>query len=320
MESAAPLLLRPLSIGEILDRAVTLYVRNFAVFTLIILTVSLPMAIVQYALAGSQTQSIQAAIAVLEHPTPPPSGAPASKPPSPFGDLTPAQIGGFFIVVLVALVIAPFATNAVAVGVASLYAGRAPTFGTCYAAVLRRWPGVLGTLCAWIGIGLGTYLAAVISIAILVGIGIGVFRASAALAVVFAALAVLVTLALLGLVVLAILTANFSFFAVCIEGRPVGAAIRSGFARIFARDEARRALLIGLAYLGIELGVVGISASVGIAVVLLLKNVFLQVALSTIVSALLSAFLTVFVAVYYYDVRIRREGFDLEADIQRLGA
>ncbi len=320
MESAAPLLLRPLSIGEILDRAVTLYVRNFAVFTLIILTVSLPIAVVQYAFAGNQAQSLQAAITVLEHPAPQPSGGRPAKPPSPFGNLTPAQIGGFFIVILVALVTAPFATNAVAVGVASLYTGRVPTFASCYAAVLRRWPSVLGTLLAWLGIGLGAYLVSVFSIAIVVGIGIGVYRASAALAIIFAALAVLLILALLALAVMAVLAASFSFFAVCIESRPVGEAIRSGFARIFGRTEARRALMIGLAYLGIEIGVVGISASVGIAVVLLLKNVFLQIAISTIAGALLSAFLTVFVAVYYYDVRIRREGFDLEADIQRLGA
>ncbi|HUZ50476.1 MAG TPA: hypothetical protein VMW12_12190 [Candidatus Dormibacteraeota bacterium] len=320
MESAAPLLLRPLSIGEILDRAVTLYVRNFALFTLIILTVSLPMAIVQYAFAGSQAQSLQAAITILEHPTPPPDAGRPAKPPSPFGEFTAAQIGGLLIVIVVALVVVPLSTNAVAVGVAALYAGHVPAFGTCYAAVLRRWPSVLGTLIVWVGIGLAAYLISVFSLAILVGIGIGVVRASPALAIIFAALAVLLTLALLAVAVMAVLAASFSFFAVCIEGQPVGAAIRSGFARIFARDEARRALLVGLAYLGIDFGVVGISASVGIAVVLLLKNVFLQVALSTIAGALLSAFLTVFVAVYYYDVRIRREGFDLEADIQRLGA
>ncbi len=247
MESAAPLLLRPLSIGEILDRAVTLYVRNFALFTLIILTVSLPMAIVQYAFAGNQAQSLQAAITILEHPAPPTGAGGPAKPPSPFGGFTAAQIGGLLIVILVALAVVPFSTNAVAVGVAALYAGHVPTFGTCYAAVLRRWPSVLGTLIAWVGMGLAAYLITVFSLAILVGLGIGVVRASPALAIVFAALAVLFALALLALAVMAVLAASFSFFAVCIEGRPVGAAIRSGFARIFAREEGRRALLIGLA-------------------------------------------------------------------------
>jgi hypothetical protein len=44
--------LRPLSIGEIFDRAVTLYVRNFVLFSLMMLTFIIPSAIGQYMLQG----------------------------------------------------------------------------------------------------------------------------------------------------------------------------------------------------------------------------------------------------------------------------
>ncbi|HEY9180348.1 MAG TPA: hypothetical protein VIO32_06480, partial [Candidatus Baltobacteraceae bacterium] len=41
-------LLRPLTMGEIFDRAITLYVRNFVPFSLIVLVVVVPSAVMQY--------------------------------------------------------------------------------------------------------------------------------------------------------------------------------------------------------------------------------------------------------------------------------
>ena len=40
--------MRPLGVGEIFDRTITLYVRYFGLFTLILLVVVLPVAIAQY--------------------------------------------------------------------------------------------------------------------------------------------------------------------------------------------------------------------------------------------------------------------------------
>ncbi|MHB8147236.1 MAG: hypothetical protein ACYDGM_08275, partial [Vulcanimicrobiaceae bacterium] len=311
MEPSAPLPLRPLSIGEMFDRAVTLYVRNFAVFTLIVLTVSIPLGIVQYAISGTQAQALQSAISVLEHPTAKPGGK--ATPPDPFGGLTPSQLGGYALVILVALIAAPFATNAVAIGVASLYTGKRPAFGKSFAAVLRRWPQIFGTLFVWLGVAIGAYIALIVATIVLVAIAIGLAKVSPALSILIILLGIALGLAILVLAIVMLLAASFSFFTVCIEERPVVESIKMAVARLFNRVEFWKAVLIGLAYFGIELGVASIAGSLGIAIILLLKNVALQIAVSTIFNALLSAFLTVLVAVYYYDVRIRREGFDLEA-------
>ena len=64
--------LRPLGFGEIFDRAITLYVRNFLPFFAIVLVLIVPLGIVQYSLDSSQSAQSYAAIdtlmRVLQHP------------------------------------------------------------------------------------------------------------------------------------------------------------------------------------------------------------------------------------------------------------
>ena len=56
--------LRPLGLGEILDRAVTLFVRRFAVLMLILALVAIPVAVVQYA-ASPSTSGVAADLQAL---------------------------------------------------------------------------------------------------------------------------------------------------------------------------------------------------------------------------------------------------------------
>jgi hypothetical protein len=46
----------------------------------------------------------------------------------------------------------------------------------------------------------------------------------------------------------------------------------------------------------------------------------LQAAIEGLARAVITPFAVVLLAVYYFDVRIRREGFDLEASLERLSA
>ena len=320
MDAPASLPLRPLSIGEMFDRAVTLYVRNFALFTLLILTVSIPAGFAQYELAGPQAASMMAAITAIQHPAPAGTSAAKIKPVNPFKAFTPALVAEYVVLVLLVLMLSPFATNAVAVGVASLYSNRAPTFGACFRATLQRWPQILGLLFSWIGMGLGVYIALVLVAVVLASIAIGIAKYALVVSIAIAIVGIAALIAIGILAIGLVLAITFSFFSVCVEGRSVAASIGSGIMRIFNRAEFWKAVLLGLAYLAIEFGALSISASIGFALLLLLKSTALQVAVSTAFSALLSGFLTVLVAVYYFDVRIRREGFDLEADLQRLNA
>jgi hypothetical protein len=109
--------LRALAIGEIFDRAVTMYVRHFAVFTLIVLTLLVPIGILDYFVTDRSTSQLSQLLAQIAHPTVH-SGSIYS----------PSQISTLLGVALLALLLAPFTNNAVAVGVAAIYAGRTPTY------------------------------------------------------------------------------------------------------------------------------------------------------------------------------------------------
>ena len=141
--------LRALSIGEIFDRAVTIYVRHFVVFTLIVLTLLVPLGILEYLFTDSSTNSLTQLIQQVEHPT------------AHLATYSPAQYGALFLLAAVALIFSPFTNNAVATGVATIYAGRTPTYRDGYARVLRRWAPLVGTMFLCLLIFCGAYLAVV---------------------------------------------------------------------------------------------------------------------------------------------------------------
>ena len=316
MESPAPVALRPLSIGEIFDRAIALYVRNFVLFTLMVLTVILPLGIVQYALSPAQTTILQRDIQILQHPPTPSRGkvAPAAFP------FTPAQFATLGALLLLSLLLLPIATNTVALGVASLYAGRTPELRACFATVLRRWPRLMGVVALEVAAFGAAYVGGVTAIMLAAVIGVLLARVAIAAAVVLGILAVLALLAWLLLIVMMLLSASFALFGVTMENLSVVPAFTAGMTRIFNRVGFKRSIGMGLAYFALDFGVGIVSFTASALFLLVLKSPILQVAVATVVNAVLTAFLTVLLAVFYYDVRIRREGFDLEADLQRLSA
>jgi hypothetical protein len=92
-----------------------------------------------------------------------------------------------------------------------------------------------------------------------------------------------------------------------------------GLARIFNRTEFWRALLFAVAA---GATVFGGSMMFGI---LAIAAAFahlpgLQAIIEALARAVITPFAVVLLAVYYFDVRIRREGFDLEASLERLSA
>ena len=303
--------LRSLRIGEIFDRATTFYVRNFVVFTLILLTLEAPLAVVQYAVSGNLRSNYAAVFAQIEHPGRSPAGIPALS----------SVLGLGILVFFISLIIAPYINNAVASGVDDLYAGRAPSYAREFGRVLRRWLPLLGTIGLCVLILIGVYLAFIIT-AVVVG---GVFGAALTLAGsrvgVAGALVVIgiITLVTVFVVVLMIIACAFALFATTIEQLAPARAIQTGFARIFARRELGKAVLLMLAYVALELVAGIVSSAIGLLLLLVpVAGTVLEVAFSTIVSTVLSAFLAVLLAVYYFDVRTRAEGLDLEVEVQRL--
>src|SRR5579862_8442027 len=131
--------LRPLGFGEIFDRAITLYVRNFMPFLAIVLVLIVPLAVVQYFLDKNQSAQIDQLIKIFAHPG-------TTPPPTPNLFSSPGELVAVIAIAFIFYLLWPFALDAVAVGVARLYRGRPVEFRACYAAVLPRWPAILGAM------------------------------------------------------------------------------------------------------------------------------------------------------------------------------
>jgi hypothetical protein len=111
---------------------------------------------------------------------------------------------------------------------------------------------------------------------------------------------------------------SFSLYGSTIERQGVVAAIGAAYGRIFNKHELKKATLVALAFGGLNLGVSLLSGSVSFFLYLVVKNTALTVTVETLVSAMFYSFTTILLAVYYYDVRTRAEGLDLEVDLSRL--
>ncbi len=301
--------LRALSIGEIFDRAVTMYVRHFAVFTLIVLTLLVPIGILDYFVTDRSTSQLSQLLAQITHP-----GALGNPVYSP------SQLSAIFAVALLTLLLAPFTNNAVAVGVAAIYAGRTPTYAGGYERVLRRWAPLLGTTLLCGLILLTTYVAVVFG-AFIVAFTVTLLAVAARfLIVLFAIIGLVVVLAIILLFVLLVMCCAFALYASTIEEARPADAIGEAFRRLFNRREIGKATLISLAYLAIQIGAFVIGAALATLLLTFAHSPVLELAVETVINAAVTAFVTILLATYYYDVRTRSEGLDLEVDLERLTA
>lgn len=305
--------LRPLGFGEIFDRAVTLYIRNFIPFAGIVAVLIVPLAILQYILDTLEGPQLDAMIQILEHP----ERARTEHLPTVLD--SPASIAITFVSVFVAYLIWPFALNAVAVGVARLYRGKPVEFRACYEAVLHRWLGVIAMLGIELLVLLGWYLATII-VGVAAALVTAPFIAAApALIAVMVILVVIVVLAMLVLLAPLAVALAFCMYGVVIEERSVGNAVALGFARVFNRNEFWRSVLFALAAGAIVMGASLMISTISL-VVIFAHLFFLEVLLDSLARAAIAPFGVVLLAVYYFDVRIRREGYDLEVGLDRLAA
>ena len=304
--------LRPLGFGEIFDRAVTLYIRNFIPFAAIVMVLVLPLAILQYYLDRAAQPQFDAILKILTHP------GHTAPPNIPNMYESPATIVLMVVTVLLVYLIWPFSLNAVAVGVARLYRNRPVDFRACYQVVLQRWSQILALMLVELLVVVGWYVAAILVI-------VAVFFVVAALSAASAAFAfwlgfigfVIVFVAMVPLLAPLFVALTFAMYATVIEESPVIASLLQGFARVFNRGEFWRALLFAIAT-----GAVVAGASTAFSVLGMLAAFAhlpsVEAIIESLSRAVIGPFGVVLLAIYYFDVRIRREGFDLESSLERL--
>lgn len=305
--------LRPLGFGGIFDRAVTLYIKNFIAFVAIVMVMIVPLAVSQYVIDLASQPQFDAMVWIFEHP-----GATPSRIPTMFDSRQ--SVIALVATFLISYLLSPFVMNAVAVGVARVYRGRPVEFRACYEAVLGRWKQVLGILGMELLILLGWYVATVV-VVVLGALGIvAIAQAIPAVAIGLGAIGILLGVAamLLSLAPL-VLALEFAMYGVVIEERGVAEALHLGFTRIFNRIEFWRAVLFAVAA-----GVTILGASSMFSVLALLFGVMhltlIEDVVQTIPNAVITPFGIVLLAVYYFDVRIRNEAYDLEVGLERLTA
>jgi hypothetical protein len=304
--------LRPLGFGEIFDRAITLYIRNFIQFAGIVAVVVLPLAVLQYLIDLSSMPQFDQAMRILTHPN-----ASPGKPVMPAFLTDPRVAVLFGITILIVYTIYPFALNAVAIGVARLYRGKPVLFAPCYRASLRRWPQVIGLVLLEFAIFIAWYIGFVLVAVLTVMLTVLVSQVSVVLSIFVGIIAGLIILACLLLLAPLFVALTFAMNSVVIEESPVTTALGLGFSRIFNRAEFWRSILFAIAAVAILMGA-GMIAGIFSYIALYFHQVAAEVVVTSLFRAAIAPFSIVLMAVYYFDVRIRREGFDVEAGLERL--
>jgi hypothetical protein len=304
--------LRPLGFGEIFDRAVTLYIRNFVPFAAIVMVLVLPLAILQYYLDRAAQPQFDAILKILTSP------GHTAPPNLPNMYESPATIVLMVVTILLVYLIWPFSLNAVAVGVARLYRSRPVDFRACYQVVLQRWSQILALMFVEFLVLVGWYVAAILIIVAVVFVIAALSAASAAFAFWFGFVGfIIVFVAMVPLLAPLFVALTFAMYATVIEESPVIPSLLQGFARVFNRGEFWRALLFAIAT-----GAVVAGASTAFSVLGMLAAFAhlpsVEAIIESLSRAVIGPFGVVLLAIYYFDVRIRREGFDLESSLERL--
>jgi hypothetical protein len=91
----------------------------------------------------------------------------------------------------------------------------------------------------------------------------------------------------------------------------------SGFSRIFNRSELLRACAVALAFVAMYVGLIVVQMSIAATFEAMNLHI-VNVAITSVISLVTYSFLGILLAVYYFDVRVRREGLDMQAQIERL--
>jgi hypothetical protein len=309
--------LRPLGAGEILDRAVTLYVRRFVAIATVLAIITVPLLLLQALVSPGSFRIGEDLLQVLQ------AGGNAAKSGNVLAKI--ARDSQFTLpvagVLVGGLLVRLLAWNALVAVIAGAYAGVALSPGAAYAIAVRRYfpQFVVGlvffgiTLVALIPVGLVyvAIIAAVVALS-LAKLQVVAIIAGIVLGLAFVAFAMVVTAWLL-------MAYELASVAVVTEGPSPVAAVASGLRRAFGRGTRWRTLVAGLVYVALVYGATIPAGMMGLLLGAVTHQPLLAAAASAVASVLVQGLLGAFVVVYATDVRVRREGLDLAA-LADLGA
>jgi hypothetical protein len=296
--------LRPLDLGQIFERAVVLYRRNFLALLAIAAASVVPVALVQYLVLLRERPEIDATLSVLQHPEHLPTQHAATLFNSPLmlAVVLASALFGYYMLA--------FAFGAFAAGVSRFYSGGTIRFADAYDAVLRHWTAVVAIVGVAILALVAAYTCAVLLLAIPIVGAAAVAAQWFSAVVVFAVTAMVFAITFALLCILAI--AGCALCTAVVESTSATWAIRLTASRILNRGEFGRAMLCAF-----SVAAIGLVASTVVDAAAFIGLSRWHGAYATLDAAqriLVVPFLALVLVVYYFDVRLRYEGFDLDTD------
>lgn len=301
--------LRPLDLAGIFVRAATIYARNARVCIAVVVTALVPSTILQYFVTLKEEPQLDATIAWLQSPQnhqtglPPMFGSPAIL----LLALT-SFVAGYLIVAL--------AVAAAGAGVAAQNHSEKPSYIACVMTAAHRWPAIAGVVMLILLLGLAVVIAVTGTILVPLAAIVALAPNAGPAVSAFGLLVMLVACGLL--LALLFVVGAAAIYAATLEGAAPSEAIGLTVRRICNRAEIGRALMCACLVSGIVIAVTG-SADV-LSFALLPHQPAAYFGLDALARAFAVPFAAVAFAVYYFDLRVRQEGYDLQVRVDRVAA
>jgi hypothetical protein len=315
--------LRPLGLGELLDRTFTLYRNHFWLFCgIMVVPEGLSVLI---SVLWALSPGARAFQRITANPPADPRVALAGMA---------SGVGATFILSIVHLLIYIVAVGAVTYAVADLYLQRSPSIQVAYRQAARRAGAVIG-LCFLLGtmaavLYFGAAMIGALGGAVLVGLGGAVVGSALGRVlgpIVIVTMVILAVLGGLALVAWVLMRFAVSMQILLLEGRGVFDSLnRSG--SLTAGNRWR--IFLGVAIMVLIVGALGAALTMPFVVMTMIDALkshivptWLQVATAIaggLNGVITGPLLAITMALIYYDLRIRKEGFDIEAALMAVAA
>jgi len=287
--------LRPMSLGELLDRTFLLYRRNFLLF-------------VGIATLGPAAYLFFELLTI---------GPALASSKTPGGNLTALASVGLGLMVGIVIMLAGMAISQAATvkAVAAVHLGRTITVGGAYKALRGRFFRVLGVfllVILLVGIGIGVIAVASALVGTLAVVGGSQAGTAGTIIGGLVGLAAVVVGAVLGITIY--VRFSLSIQACVVEDlSPIASLKRSA---VLSKGARSRVLAIYFIFTVLAIIVGGVFSAVSLGMGYLIKNPIISLIVvylgSFIASSLTGPLATIGISLLYYDERVRKEAFDLQ--------
>jgi hypothetical protein len=302
--------LRPLGAGEILDRAVTLFVRRFVPMVALLGVAIAPLMIVDAIIAPGSARVFSDFGRVLTS-----GGGSAAQDALSALSRDSTSSGQAVAIGVLGGAVRLLMWSAIVAYVAAVYAGGTLAVADAYRIGVRRWPAQFLIALAFIVLAviamipiLTAYVLSIFGVVALIALKAGMI---AAIFGVLAAIAIIGAFAILFAWIY--MTYQLAAVAVVTESLSPIAAIAAALRRTVSRATFWRTVLAGLIVGIVSEGAALPLVAIGSALSALTHISALYFAVLGVGSILLEGLVAAYVVVYATDVRVRREGLDLLA-------